>query len=52
MTAFPPYWLLTFKWFFVSATQKSLVDMYNMNEKNSKVKVLEGQSSENLNGKL
>ena len=52
LTAFSPLGLLTFKWFFVCATQKSLVGMYNINEKNSKVKVTGRTFTDNLNGKL
>ena len=50
--AFPPYGLLTFKWFFVCAIQEGLVVIYNMNEKNSNVKVTGRTSPENLSGKL
>ena len=38
--------------FLFAPLKKSLVGMYNMNEKNNKVKVAGKTFSENLNGKL
>ena len=52
MAAFPPCGLLTFNWFFVCAAQKNLIGMYNMNQKNGKVKVTGRIFLENWNGKL
>ena len=52
LTAFTPYRVLTFKWFFVCATQKKLVGIYDINEKNSNIKVTGRTFPENLNGKL
>ena len=52
LTAFTPYRVLTFKWFFTCATQKNLVGMHNINEKNSNIKVTGRTFPENLGGKL
>ena len=52
LTAFPPYGRLTFKLFFVCATQKSLVGMYNINEKNRNINVIGRHFPEPLNSKL
>ena len=52
LAAFSPCGVLTFKWFFACATQKTLVGMYNINEKNSHIKITRRTFRENLNGKL
>ena len=51
LTELPPYGLFTYDFLF-ALLKKSLVSMYDMNEKNSKVKVTDWTFPESSNGKL